>query len=300
MRRVMRRIGGGLIAVLLVVSAFGGPVPRVEAETNRLSQLQHRLQQLIDEYPVPGEYAVAVTDLQSGETIGVNPDRMQLAGCSINLPLLALATLDMQRGRTETGLVDDLIAQTVYSSNPVTAHDLYEIAGGGDVVAGLNATAFLIDRIGMSRTVLDHAPGYSESVGIGSDNWMTARDANRLLEWLWSSNEFAPDWREYLLGRMSGVKPGLNYLMAAVPSGVVSHKNGFLMTSDGTYVDNDIAVVRVRADGREYAYAISFFSQGVASKYDDIPLGQAIAGEAWDFFVDQYSVEPGAQYTRGR
>ena len=139
----------------------------------------------------------------------------------------------------------------------------------------------------MSRSILDHAPGYSESIAGGSDNWVTARDANRLLEWIWSTPELAPDWRAYLLDRMTNVKPGLNYLMATVP-GVVSHKNGFLATTDGTYVDNDVAIVRLERGGVEYAYAISFFSQDLDVKYADIPLGQQLAHEAWTFFTARY------------
>src|SRR5687767_8127038 len=127
--RPIRHVALFVLAMLLVVVGFVGSETDVEADYDHFGALQTRLQQLIDEYPVAGEYAVAVTDLQSGRTIGVNADRWQLAGCSINLPLLALATLDMQWGRTDPGVVDNLIASTIYSSNPVTAHDLYEITG---------------------------------------------------------------------------------------------------------------------------------------------------------------------------
>lgn len=281
----MRLLAGLIVA--LALASNGAVAPSAHAEGEHLAILEARLQHIVDTYTVPGQYAVAITDLQTGETIGVNSETWQLAGCSINLGVIALATLEMQGARLDPEVVDPLIATTIHGSNPVTAHDLYELTGRGEVRAGLQSTAALLRRVGMSRTILDHAPGYSESIAGGSDNWTTARDANRLLEWIWNTRELAPDWRAYLLDRMTNVKPGLNYLMASVP-GVVSHKNGFLATTDALYVDNDIAIVRLERGGVEYAYAISFFSQGVDTKYADIPLGQEIAHEAWAFFTARY------------
>src|SRR3546814_19056481 len=81
-------------------------------------------------------YSVAVTDLQTGETIGVNEDRMQLAGCVINLPVLMQSTLDMQAGRVAIDQADPLIAETIHHSNPVTASDLSGLSGQARTNAG--------------------------------------------------------------------------------------------------------------------------------------------------------------------
>jgi hypothetical protein len=62
---------------------------------------------------------------------------------------------------------------------------------------------------------------------------------------------------------MTEVKVGLNYLTAYGPGVPVNHKNGFFPALDGWYVDNDIGIVRFERDGRQLAYAISFFSQRV-------------------------------------
>jgi hypothetical protein len=86
---------------------------------------------------------------------------------------------------------------------------------------------------------------------------------------------------------MTDVKPGLNYLTAYGTGGTVSHKNGFL--PDGaSWVDNDAGIVRFERGGVEIAYAITFLSEGVPTKYADIPLGQELSVMAWEHFATTY------------
>ncbi len=286
----MHRAASVLLALVLASGFIAASTSHAAAEgkAESFADLEARLRTLIDDYPAGGEYAVAVTDLQTGEVLSVHGDRPQLAACSINLMVILQATLDVRAGRLKQAPVDDLIARTVFSSNPVTARELYLLVGRGDVLRGMRRVKALMNRVGMEDSVLDHPPGYGrESLKVNPNNWLTALDSNRALEWLWTSDDLGDAWREHLLAQLTGVKPGLNYLMAAAP-GVVSHKNGFFPALDGTYVDNDVAIVRFKRGGREYAYAISFFSQWVPRKYADIPLGQAIAREASDFFLARY------------
>jgi beta-lactamase class A len=235
-----------------------------------------------------------VTDLQTGETIAVNGDHAQLAACSINFVLLFQVVADLQAGRYARSTVDNLVARTLYSSNPVTAHDLYGIVGDGDVLAGARRVADRIRALGLEHTVLDHPPGYPEESlhpnPYDWNNWMTARDANAALAALYSGGELSPGWREYLLSAMTVVKPGLNYLTAVgpEPAALVSHKNGFAPTTDGQWIDNDIGIVRFQRGDRVYAYAISFFSQWVPERYADIPLGEEISAAAWQYFSHRY------------
>lgn len=288
----MRRMTSTWLALLLTCASFAlfGAHAAAEENTAPLSDLEARLRTMIEGYPAGGEYAVAVTDLQTGEAISVNGDRPHLSACSINLMVLLQATLDAQAGRVAQSDVDGLIAQTVYSSNAVTARELYGVVGKGDVVEGVRRVASLMDEVGMEDSVLDHPPGYGgESLAVNPNNWLTALDANRALQWIWDGRLTKP-WRNHLLDQLTGVKPGLNYLMAVAP-GTVSHKNGFFPALDGTYVDNDVAIIRFEQGGQEYAYAVSFFSQWVPVKYDDIPLGQSIAQEVWGFFTTRYSVQ---------
>jgi hypothetical protein len=87
---------------------------------------------------------------------------------------------------------------------------------------------------------------------------------------------------------MTLVKPGLNYLIpAGTGSGAISsHKNGFLW--ENGWADNDIGIVWFERGGVRYGYAISFFTQHVAGKYDDIVLGQRVSSLAYQWFVRRY------------
>jgi hypothetical protein len=96
------------------------------------------------------------------------------------------------------------------------------------------------------------------------------------------------EWRDYLLEKMTNVKPGLQYL---IPAGVgearVSHKNGFTWMPGG-WVDNDIGIVTFDTSGRQRAYAISLYIQDIATEYADIPIGQTVSRLVWNYFSDRY------------
>ena len=253
--------------------------------------LEGEIQERVDAYEVPGEYAIAVTDLQTGEAISIHGDRLQLAGCSINIFAVLQATLDAQRGVYPESRVGELIQTTVHFSSATHARDLYRIAGNGDTLAGVREARELVGALGLTRTVLDHAPGYYASGSLANrNNYMTAREANSALAQLWAGEVLTPEWRDYLLAKMGNIKPGLNYLTAYGIGGVSSHKNGFFPAASGDWwVDNDIGIVQFERGGQTYAYAISFFSQRVPVKYGSLSLFQPISELVWAYFDAKYS-----------
>ena len=232
--------------------------------------------------------AVAVTDLQTGESIDVNGDQPRLPGCTINFFVLLSVVMDLQDGRYHQAEVDDLIARTVWSSNPVTARELLLKTGMGDLGAGLVKVNQLLDLLVLPVSLYDHPPAYPDESLHGSGNVLTANEMNRALTALYQARIVSPAWRDYLLGKLVGVKPGLQYLLpAGVADGVVSHKNGFLAHSSG-WVDNDAGIVIFDRSGKRYAYALSFFTEEVPYKYADIPLGQTVSGLVWQYFSSRY------------
>jgi hypothetical protein len=143
--------------------------------------------------------------------------------------------------------------------------------------------------LGMGDTLMDHPPAYPhESLYGGISNRITARDSNRGLRALWDGRVLTPGWRDYMLEKMTLVKPGLNYLIPAGTSAgaISSHKNGFLWEEG--WADNDIGIVWYQRGGERYGYAISFFTQHVRTKYADIPLGQRVSSLAYQWFVSRY------------
>lgn len=253
-----------------------------------LLQLQGDMARAIDEYWVAGNYAVAVTDLQTGETVSVRGDVRQMSGCSMNLFVLYQVAFDVQEGRYALSRVDDLVRATTWSSNAVTAQQLYGVVGGGDTAEGVRRVAESIDELGLEDVLLDHPPGFHEfSLGKDYNNWVTAESMNRALAALWLGDVVGGEMRRYLLDRLAEVKPGLNYLTAYVPEGIVSHKNGFFLGDTG-YVDNDVGIVRLQRGDQEYAYAISFLAEEVPSEYGDVVLGQQLGRMAYDVMAARY------------
>lgn len=264
------------------------PISEVSVSSS-LAKLQEDLTFEIESYGVDGEYAVAVTDLQTGETISVNGDRSQLSGCVMNFFPILLSTLGVQNGVYLEEDVGGLISATIWSSNPITARSLYSIIGEESVVEGVaRVKKFMLEQLYLSKTIIDHPPAYpDDSLGVDANNWVTAKDTNKALVSLYNGSFLTVEWRDYLLAKMVEVKPGLNYLIAYGNGGITSHKNGFFVDSSG-WIDNDIGIVRFERGGVVYAYAISFLSQAVPWKYADISLGQTISQMVWDYFSSKY------------
>jgi len=272
--------------------------PQPFTETAAISQdlldLKDAMEAAVAAYWVPGVYAVAVTDLQTGETVSVRGEERQLSGCSMNFFVLAQVVADVAAGRYPLETVDALVRATTWSSNARTARDLYIIAGGGDGKEGVRRVRQLIERsFKLKDVLLDHPPAFHEySLGIDYNNYVTAEAMNRALAVLWSGEVLDGEMRDYLLEVMTQVKPGLNYLSAVVPEGIVSHKNGFFYGSNG-YVDNDVGIIRLQRGDKEYAYALSFLSEQVPTEYGDIYLGQQLGALAYEVMAARYPAEHG-------
>lgn len=255
--------------------------------------LQAAMQAAVEAYWVPGVYAVAVTDLQTGETVSVRGRQRQLSGCVMNLFVLFQVVSDAAAGRHPLEAVDALVRATTWSSNAKTARDLYLIAGEGDGAEGVRRVQGLIAELGLEDILIDHPPAFHEhSLGIDFNNYVTAESMNRALAALWAGEVVDGELRDYLLEVLGDVKPGLNYLTAVVPDGTVSHKNGFFIGSNG-YVDNDVGIIRLQRGDEEYAYALTFLSQQVPSEYGDVALGQQLGALAYEVMAARYPGEPG-------
>jgi beta-lactamase class A len=255
--------------------------------------LRDAMQAAVDAYWVPGVYAVAVTDLQTGETVSVRGTEPQLSGCSMNLFVLYQVVQDVASGKYPLETVDALVRATTWSSNAKTARDLYVIAGDGDGTEGVKRVHSLIASLELEEVLIDHPPAFHEySLGIDYNNYVTAESMNRALAALWSGEIVDGELRDYLFEVLGIVKPGLNYLTAVVPEGTVSHKNGFFVGSNG-YVDNDVGIVRLQRVDEVYAYAVSFLSEQVPSEYGDVALGQQLGALAYEVMAARYPAEDG-------
>ena len=262
-----------------------------------LAELQVRLEQEVASYAqrVGGSFSVVATDLQTGETVHVNgDDQNRIPGCTMNFFVLLSVTQDLQAGRYPEADVGRFIAQTVWASDPGTGHYLLRVTGGGNGTVGLwKVNDLLQNRLKLASALYDHPPA-NDVVTLVSGQWQENRisplDFNRALAMLYRGELLNPEWTAYLLDKMSRVKPGLNHLIPAGvsdPAAVVSHKNGYIDYVP-YYVDNDVGIVSFRRGERQYAYALTFWSQDNPWVLSDVTLGQTVSRLVWEHFSATY------------
>lgn len=265
-----------------------GPPPLGED----LLALQEQIEELVWANQWAGEISVAVTDLQTGELVGVQGHVLRYSGCVLNLFVLLAIMREVEAGNLPLALVGEDVRETIRNSNPVTARHLYGVLGGGDVMGGVLRTEALIKELGFGPddVVFDHPPGYLEdSLGIDPNNYLTAEAMNRFMAQVWKGESIGGEARLFFLEALLGVKPGLNYLLAVLPDDAnVGHKNGFFPGTDG-YVDNDAGLVWFRTgEGELRAYAITFLSVQGSGLYSTAWLGQQLSKAAWETFRARY------------
>ncbi len=276
------------------------PDPLVLGEVSmELQALQDRLAAEVEAFStqVGGNFAIAVTDLQTGESIHVNgDDGARIPGCTMNFFVLLSVVRDLQAGLYPESDVGRFIAETVWSSNPGTAHYLLNVTGGGDGYAGLVKIDDLLRELRLDSAVYDHPPAAGDVVSLTPDRWQENRisplDFNRALTMLYRRELLSPEWTAYLIDKMSRVKPGLNHLVPSGvtdPNAIVAHKNGYIDYVP-YYVDNDVGLVMFERNGREYAYALTFWSQDNPWVLSDVPLGQTVSRLVWEYFSSTYPV----------
>ncbi|MBK6663467.1 MAG: serine hydrolase [Thermoflexaceae bacterium] len=263
-------------------------ISRPLAPAPAMQGLRARLQAAIDSYAVGGTYAIAVTDLQTGEMVSVNGRQPQISGCVMNIFVLIAAMQDASWGAYPMSRVQTLIANTLWSSDAASARQLYGITGGGAILKGVQRVQSMADGLGLRDVFIDHPPGYpNESLGLDANNWVTAEDVNGMLAALYGGRLLDEPYRTQLLDAMTRVRPELNYLLGSGLTGLVSHKNGFLFEGGG-WVDNDAGIVRFTRGGREYAYAVTFLAMDVDGYLGDVVLGQALTRMTWEHFSAAY------------
>jgi hypothetical protein len=279
-------------------SATPNPDPLVLWNVSQpLEGLRQRLEQEITTFQqrVGGNFAVAVTDLQTGETVHVNGDSLRIPGCTMNFFVLLQTVRDLQANQYPETAAGSLIARTVYYSNPGTAAYLLRQSGGGDTLAGMWKVNDLLRNVLKLKTgVYDHPPAndtFTLNPGKWQENTISPLDFNRALTQLYRGEVVNGAWTAYLIDKMSSVSPGLNHLIAAGvgdPNAIVAHKNGYIDYIP-YYVDNDIGMVLFNRGGKQYAYAITFWSQDNPWVLSDAPLGAALSRLAWEYFSTTYT-----------
>jgi hypothetical protein len=254
--------------------------------------LQAEIEAIVEDGAWAGSPSVAITDLQTGEMVSVAGDELRYSGCVMNLFVLIAVMQEVGAGKLAIEDVGEAVRETIRNSNPETARDLYGLLGDGDVLEGVRLVDALIREMGFGPedVLLDHPPAYGEySLGVDPNNYLTAGAMAELMRLLWDGVILDGEERDFFLGALLGVKPGLNYLLAVLPDEVnVGHKNGFFEGTEG-YVDNDAGIAWFTDSlGQVRAYAITYLSSEGGGLYSTAQVAQEISRAAYRAFRERY------------
>jgi Beta-lactamase enzyme family len=272
-------------------SAHGGIPENVNASPEFLA-LRDALEGSIAAYAdsVGGiDVAIAVTDLQNGQSISVGGNVLHRTGCVINMFALLAAVSEFQAGNASPAGLGALIKKGIGGSYPPDVKNFTQRVFG-DYSTGTYRARELMAGWGMSASYFDHIPYYGGDAP--GPNILTALETNDILARLWNDQLFNAEWSSYTIGVLRDSFAYVNYIIPGrLPAGAkVAHKIGYYADYDG-WVNNDAGIVSFTgADGVQKAYAITYLSQMAGSEKIGYSFGAKLSRDVWDWMVGKYGV----------
>lgn len=269
-----------------------GTIPENVNASAEFMELQGTLRQEIETYSaaVGGiDVAIAVTDLQTGETISVNGNVAHKTGCTINMFALFAVVSEFQAGNASPDPVAHSIRIGIGHSYPPEVRQFLQRTFGS-YEAGLDRARELMREWGMTVSFFDHVPYYG-----GSDpepNILTALETNDVLTRLWRGELFNEEWTAYTIQRLRETASFVDYILPGrLPAqATVAHKIGYHWDYDG-WVNNDAGIVTFKdKDGIERGYVISYFSQRARTEAIGYSFGAYLSRLVWDWYAERYGV----------
>lgn len=275
------------------VDVAGGSRPENSAVNAGFLDLSDRLRASIADYQAQVgtiDVALAVTDLQTGQTISIQGNAAKRTGCTINMFALFAIVDRFQDGQGDPDFVSANVASGIGGSFPPEVKRFLEkIYGSYD--AGLARAQEMMADWGMEVADFDHVPYYG-----GSDpapNILTPLETTDILVRLWRGELFNEEWTEYTLTKLREIAPYVNYMLPAQlpPNATVAHKIGYYWDFDG-WVNNDAGIVTFTgSDGGEKAYAITYMSEKAFTERIGYSFGAKLSRDVWDWFAAKYGAE---------
>ncbi|MEX0800439.1 MAG: serine hydrolase [Dehalococcoidia bacterium] len=241
------------------------------------------------------DVAVAVTDLQTGESISVGGNVFHKTGCTINMFALFSAVDRFQAGEASPGPVAGNIRVGIGESYPPQVYRFLGSVYGGNYPAGVARGQEMMTSWGMEASRFNQVPFFPLQSEM---NRLTALETNMVLTKLLKGELFNEEWTEYTLGVLRNIAGYLNYILPGkLPaSATVAHKIGYFWDSDG-WVNNDAGIVTFPgADGQEKAYVITYLSQKARTEAIGNSYGARVSKIVWDWMAAKYQlgIEPPA------
>lgn len=235
------------------------------------------------------DVAVAVTDLQNGESISVGGNVLHRTGCVINMFALLAAVSEFQAGNASPSGLAWSIKKGIGGSYPPEVKNFTQAIFGSYWTGTYQARA-LMASWGMTASYFDHIPYYGGEYP--APNILTALETNDILTRLWRGQLFDHQWTSYTIGVLRDSFSYVNYILPGrLPAAAtVGHKIGYYADWDG-WVNNDAGLISFTAtDGSEKAYAITYLSQLANTERDGYSFGAKLSRDVWDWMVGKYGL----------
>jgi hypothetical protein len=293
-RPTLSLAGGDNLSTTALPDALAEPdgLPQPPAVSPDFLALEDLLRREIEAYGQREghiDVAVAVTDIQRGETIAVDGSVLHGTGCTINLFALLVATEAFENGEAQPDDVAYSIRSGIAGSFPPDVKRFLQVINGSHET-GVQRARELMQAWGLEVSLFDHVPYYGDGT---QNNLLTALEANLILAKLYRGELFLPDWTEYVLERLRDIQPYLNYMLPKrLPaSATVAHKIGYYWDHGG-WVNNDAGIVTFMGnDHQERAYVITYLSQQARTEYNGYSFGAYLSAIVWDYFAGKYGGE---------
>ncbi|MEX2158703.1 MAG: serine hydrolase [Dehalococcoidia bacterium] len=271
-------------------AARAGNIPENAGVSADFMALHDTLQREIDAYRASTgtEVAIAVTDLQTNQSISVRGNVAQRTGCTIHLFALLAITSEFQAGRGNPATVADSVKIGIGASYPPQVRAFLD-AVFGDFHRGEQRGRDLMASWGMSASLFDHVAYYGDGT---QNNLLTALETNATLTKLYRGQLFDGQWTSYALGRLHDIKYGLNYIIPGqLPAQAsVAHKIGYYADADGWVVADAGLVTFAGRDGQQRAYAVTYLSEKAPTEYAGYSFGARLSRIVWDWIYPRYQI----------
>jgi hypothetical protein len=277
------------------IDAPAGAIPENVNVAADMIGLKDQLQGEIDAYAraVGGiDAAIAVTDMQTGETISINGNVPHRTGCTIMMFALLAVVDEFQAGRASPYSIASTIRRGIGGSFP-PATRTFLASVFGDHMVGVEKARTMMTGWGMTTSYFHHVPFFYDEATY-EPNILTALEVKSIWQKLYRGEIFNQEWTSYTLGVLSDIDPWLNYMLPEyIPaSATVAHKMGDHWDYDG-WVNNDAGLVLFTgADGTQKAYTVSYLSQLARTEEIGYTLGADLSRSVWNYMAVKYGAQP--------
>lgn len=239
------------------------------------------------------EVSIAVTDLQSDETVSVNGDRLQRSACTISMFALMAAVKEFEAGNATPEQYSRLIRSGIGSSYPPSVWQ-FMTAIFDNAKDGVARAQEMMHSWGLEESVFDHVPYYGDGI---EDNLLTSRETNSTLSMLYHYELFSTEWTDFTMDQLLAIDTDLNYILPGnLPdTATVAHKMGYHWDRDGWVVNDAGIVTFTGADGETKAYVVSYLSQKDPTQSAGYSFGATLSRIVWDHFEGKYINDTSAE-----